>query len=381
MREVTIQNPPQVAFGPHCVQSLSRHLTSQGYTRIYLLTIAPLLELLSPQIQEWESQQRQIEVDLEIEGEPSLADFERSLAKARSFAPDCVVGIGGGSVLDVAKLVAAQLHNTQETHEVVGIGRLQQRDTPLICIPTTSGTGSEMSPNAIFVDDEDESKKAVISPFLLPDAVYIDPVLTCTLPPEITAATGIDALTHCLEAYANRFAHPMIDTIALKGVALISRHLQRAVDDGSDLEARCQVALGSMYGGMCLGPVNTAAIHALSYPLGTRFHIPHGLSNALLMPYVSQFNVEAAPERYADIAVALGADRKDTPEATAQDGIDRMRILIADCQLPARLSELKIAQEEIPNMAREAIKIQRLLKNNVREVSLADAESIYRNAY
>ena len=140
----------------------------------------------------------------------------------------------------------------------------------------------------------------------MPDAAYVDPMLTLSVPPAVTAATGMDALTHCIEAYANKFAHPMIDPIALEGIRLIARNLARAVEHGNDVAARTAVALGSLYGGMCLGPVNTAAVHALSYPLGSEFHVAHGVSNAVLLPHVLEFNLPAAPQRYADIAVAHG---------------------------------------------------------------------------
>src|SRR5439155_14470982 len=150
-------------------------------------------------------------------------------------------------------------------------------------------------------------KKAAISPHLVSDAAYVDPALTMSVPPAVTAATGMDALTHCIEAYANRFAHPVVDMYALQGIRLIAANLPLAVERGDDLEARTNVALGSLYGGMCLGPVNTAAVHALSYPLGGEFKVAHGVSNAVLLPHVLEFNLSAAPQRYADIAVALGA--------------------------------------------------------------------------
>ncbi len=290
------------------------------------------------------------------------------------------MGIGGGSVLDVAKLVAAQLKNTQTLDEIKGIGNLKERQIYVACIPTTSGTGSEVSPNAIFVNELGE-KVGIISPFLVPDAAYIDPVLTVSLPKSITAATGIDALTHCLEAYTNKFAHPFVDLYALEGVRLIAKYLKRACDNGSDLEARAQVALGSMYGGMCLGPVNTAAVHALSYPLGVEYHIPHGLSNALLLPYVMEYNIEADASKYERIAEVLGAEKKATSKETALEGVKIMKQLIVDCGLPLTLSEAGVKEESIPQLAEGAIKVQRLLKNNIREIAVEDAVAIYQSAF
>ncbi len=215
----------------------------------------------------------------------------------------------------------------------------------------------------------------------MPDVVYVDPMLTVTVPPSITAATGIDALTHCMEAYTNKFAQPFIDMYAYEGMRLIAAHLETAVKDGSNIEARTQVAMGSMLGGFCLGPVNTAAVHALSYPLGSMFHLPHGLSNALLLPYVMEYNIPAATKRYADVALALGCNRENNDEATACAGVEKVKALIKACGLPATLRELNIPESAIPAMATDAMKVQRLLKNNPRPVTEADAIAIYKAAW
>jgi alcohol dehydrogenase class IV len=316
-----------------------------------------------------------------IVGEPSFADFRNLMQRVTPFDPDLVLGIGGGSVLDIAKLVAALLNNEQDLQDCIGSGLLQRRSKKLICMPATSGTGSEVSPNAILVDEKDDQKKAVISPFLVPDIVLVDPLLTISVPPNVTAATGLDALTHCLEAYTNKFSQPLIDLYAYEGMRLIASHLLRAVTDGADEEARTQVALGSLLGGFCLGPVNTAAVHALSYPLGSHYHLPHGLSNALLLPHVMEFNVPAAPRRYADAAVALGCAREQEDGDTAQRGIEKVRTLIRACGIPATLREIGIARDALPAMAAAAMKITRLLNNNPRPVTLEDAINIYEAAY
>ena len=284
-------------------------------------------------------------------------------------------------MLDIAKLVAVQLENDQPLEEYVGIGLLKGRKKKLFCLPATSGTGSEVSPNAILVDDSDGQKKGIISPWLVPDVVIVDPLLTISVPPSITAATGIDALTHCLEAYTNKFSHPMIDLYAFEGMKLISSSIVQAVEDGNDEESRTAVALGSLYGGICLGPVNTAAVHALSYPLGSMFHLAHGLSNALLLPYVMEFNLVASPRKYATVAIALGCDRHSDDMTTAKRGVQKIKELIKQCGLPLRLREAGVTEDAIPVMARDAMKVQRLLKNNPREVSLDDAIKIYKEAF
>ncbi len=224
-------------------------------------------------------------------------------------------------------------------------------------------------------------KKGVVSSHLVPDAAFIDPRLTWTVPPAVTAATGLDALTHCIEAYANKFAHPIVDAYALQGIKLISANLARAVCDGSDAEARAALSLGSLYGGLCLGPVNTAAVHALAYPLGGRFQIPHGVSNALLLPHVLRFNFSAAAERYADIATALGVPRNGSPLTTAEHGVEFLSQLSRDCGVPQTLSELNIPRTAIPEMAAAAMQVVRLLKNNLRPLLEADAARIYEAAW
>lgn len=380
MKEIIILNPNRVVFGEGSMQRFVNDFVAKGFNRMFLVTITELQSALIPFLEELKSQGIEIAIDESIVDEPTFDDFNTTLAKAKAFNADSIVGIGGGSVLDVAKLVAAQLKNSQTLDEIKGIGNLKERTTYVACIPTTSGTGSEVSPNAIFVNNQGE-KIGVISPFLVPDAAYIDPVLTVSLPKNVTAATGIDALTHCLEAYTNKFAHPFVDLYALEGIRIIAKYLKRACDDGNDLEARKQVALGSMYGGMCLGPVNTAAVHALSYPLGVEFHIPHGLSNALLLPYVMEFNIEADADKYERIAAVLGAEKKSSPKETALEGVKILKQLIIDCGLPISLSQAGVKEESIANLAEGAIKVQRLLKNNIREIAVDDAIAIYKAAF
>lgn len=371
--------PGKLIVGNGCLQQLQEEVISKNYRRVFLMTIDPLQYMLAKKLDAWQQQGIAVENYTAIVQEPSFADFAAVMKVATPFDPDVVIGIGGGSVLDVAKLVAAQLHNEQTLADYVGIGLLKGRKVPLICAPATAGTGSEVSPNAILVDP-DNQKKGIISPWLVPDQVYVDPLLTISVPPSITAATGIDALTHCLEAYTNKFAQPFIDMFAAEGMRRISANIVKAVKQGDDVYARGQVAMGSLLGGFCLGPVNTAGVHALSYPLGSKFHLPHGLSNALLLPYVMEYNIPAAVERYADVAIALGCERRSSPEQTAKAGVARIRELIRDCGLPPTLTDVNVPEEAIPAMAAEAVTIQRLLKNNPRTIHEADAIAIYKAA-
>lgn len=374
MPTLSIHFPGKLVFGNGCLHQLPEEIAALNPRRVFIVTITPLLAALGDLIESLGKKGIDVVTYTGIVREPSFGDFHQIMAKATQVDPDLVLGIGGGSVLDIAKLVAAQLGNEQTLAQYVGIGLLKQRARTLVCIPATSGTGSEVSPNAILVDDAEGQKKGIISPFLLPDIVYVDPLLTTSVPPDITAATGLDALTHCLEAYTNKFAQPFIDLYAFEGMRLIAANLVTAVCDGANEEARAQVAMGSMLGGFCLGPVNTAAVHALSYPLGSSFHLPHGLSNALLLPYVMEFNLPAAPERYTGVARALGC-------TTAAQGVEKIRSLIRECGLPATLKAVGVPYEAIETMAADAMKITRLLKNNPRPVTLQDAINIYKSAY
>ena len=376
-RTLHIKQPPHLAFGEGCSLDIAGYLASLNCRKLFLVTAQPVRTLAAPIIESLQNQGCSVQVDDTVNDEPTIDSFEVVLKRAQGAHVEAVVGIGGGSVLDVAKLVAAMLDGRDSVKDVMGIGKLRGRSCYLACIPTTSGTGSEVSPNAILLDETDNLKKGVVSPWLVPDAAYVDPLLTMTVPPDVTAATGMDALCHCIEAFANRFAHPMIDLYALKGIELIGQCLEDAYQDGKNLEARSALSLGSLYGGMCLGPVNTGAVHALAYPLGGEFHMAHGVSNAMLLPDVLAFNMEAAPQRYARIALALGCRPGNTDRDTASQGIDRIKQMNHDCRIPASLSEFGVTRDAVERMARSALTVTRLLKNNVRELTQEDAEKIY----
>jgi len=381
MKPVTILNPKKLVFGNGSFEQFVSDIIASSYKRIFLVTFKEILPALDSSLEKIKKSNKEVYTELSIVTEPSFEMFGIVKQKANDFRPDCVVGIGGGSVLDVAKLVTALLGNEQTIDDIIGINNLKSRSLPLICLPTTSGTGSEMSPNAILLDETDKLKKGIISPFLVADVAYIDPKLTLTVPAAVTAATGLDALTHCIEAYTNKFAHPVVDQYALEGIKLIGQSLRKAYKDGSDIQARTDLALGSMYGGMCLGPVNTAAVHALSYPLGSSYKIAHGLSNALLLPHIMRFNLPAVVEKYSKIAMALGVESTADKQELANKGIEKITELSVACNVPQRMSDILIPESDIENLAESAMKVQRLLVNNPREVTLKDALAIYKAAF
>lgn len=381
MNTVILQQPKRVFFGVGCAQRVAAELALAGRKRIYVVSSPTAARHSADLIGSWRTGGAAVEVNDAVNREPEIALFEAVLAGARTFAPDAIVGLGGGSPLDVAKLVAALLDGRQAIREVFGIGNLRGRGIYLACVPTTAGTGSEVSPNAVLIDEVEKLKKGAISPHLVPDAAFLDPALTVSVPASVTAAVGIDALVHCMEGYANKAAHPAVDVYALEGIRRIGRSVTTAVNRGTDLVARTDVMLGAFYGGLCLGPVNTAGVHALSAPLGGEYRIAHGVANSLLMPHVFRFNLPAMPERYADIALALGVARGDTALATAEAGLTRLVELSRACGVPQRLRDVQVPEADLPRLAREALKVQRLLKNNPREMTEPDALAIYRASW
>ena len=381
MKAITLLQPQKIVFGTGCIQTLVEDYKKSGLKKLFVLTAPPIRPLIDEALGELQSAGVTTEVFQDIVAEPTVGDFKRILDVARRFGADSVVGVGGGSVLDVTKLVAAFIDSDQQVEDCFGTGFIKAKGLWFACLPTTAGTGSEVSPNAILLDERDHLKKGIVSPYLIADAAYVDPKLTWTVPAKVTADTGMDALTHCIEAYTNKFAHPAVDIYALQGIRLISANLERAVKDGQDVEAREALALGSLYGGLCLGPVNTAAVHALSYPLGGEFHIPHGLSNAILLPSVMKFNRPACPERYAQVSVAFGLAEGKNAEETAQRGVDFIYQLADAVGIPKKLTDLGIPQTAVPGMAKAAMEVQRLLKNNPREVTEQDARNIYNSLY
>ena len=381
MKPITLLQPPKIVFGSGCLEQFTEDYLKLGHKKLFIVTAPPIVPLFQSALEKLTGKGVQVKIYHQVLSEPTVRDFKEILTVARAFGADSVAGIGGGSVLDVSKLVAALIDSSQHVEDLFGSGNVLGRKTWLACLPTTAGTGSEVSPNAILLDESDKLKKGIVSPCLVPDAAYADPKLTLTVPSKVTAETGMDALTHCIEAYTNKHAHPSIDMYALEGICLIANNLLDAVQDGQNLSAREALMLGSLYGGLCLGPVNTAAVHALSYPLGGEYHIPHGLANAILLPSVMRFNIPADPQKYAKIAEAFGLPKSGSDEETAENGVEWIAHLSEAIGIPTNLSGLGISRDDVPHLAEAAMSVQRLLVNNPREIMYEDAVAIYSSLF
>ena len=326
-----------------------------------------------------------VEVFDQVIADPPEAIVLNAVERAREMGAELVIGFGGGSSMDVAKLVALFAHPgcAQALKDIYGVGNARGPRLPLIQVPTTAGTGSEVTQIAIITTGE-TTKMGVVSPVLLPDLAVLDAELTLGLPPAVTAATGIDAMVHAIEAYTSKIRkNPLSDLLAREALRLLAANLHEAVYNGHNREARQAMLLGALLAGQAFANAPCAAVHALAYPLGGHFHIPHGLSNALVLPEVLRFNAPAAAPLYAELAPLLLGERCKG-EGTGQrcaEFITELAALNERCGLPSRLRDAGVPEAMLPTLARDAMLQQRLLVNNPREVSEADALAIYQAAY
>lgn len=366
-REITLHLPPRIEIGTGAAARLGALIEE---SKRVLVLAQPVTARLVVRL----GINGAVTVFDGISPEPKDSDLAAALEVARQVQPDLVIGLGGGSVMDVAKLVAVLWDSDQALADVVGPNRVARKCSRLVQVATTAGTGSEGGIRALITDSATNSKLAVESPLMLADIAVLDPELTMTVPAAVTAATGIDALAHCVEAFTSARAHPLIDGYARMGIGLAGQFLRRAVADGTDAEARAGMLMASFYGGLCLGPVNTAAGHALAYPLGTRAGVPHGLSVALLFPQVLDFNAPACPGKTAEIAAFLGLK----PSVEIGRGT---RDFCTDLGIEMSLEAHGAQAGDLRAWAEEAHAIRRLMDHNPRQMSVDEVEAIYRAAF
>ena len=319
----------------------------------------------------------EVHVFSEVQADPSEAIVLAGVAMAQMFHVELIIGLGGGSSLDVAKLIAVLAPGHQELAQLYGIGNVHGQRLPLVQLPTTAGTGSEVTPIAIVTTGA-TTKMGVVAPQLYADLAILDASLTLGLPSAVTAATGIDAMVHAIEAYTSRLQkNPLSDMLATQALSLLSGNLIRACHDGQNLAARQAVLLGAMLAGQAFANAPVAAVHALAYPIGGLFHVPHGLSNALVLPHVLRFNVSHAAPLYAELAAILRPGVTGSDEARAHALIDAMQEIADATGIARTLREVGITASDLDRLADAAMLQTRLLGNNPRPVTRADAHAIY----
>ncbi len=313
--------------------------------------------------------------------EPPLEQADEGAGLALKGKCDIVIGIGGGSAMDVAKAVAVVAAHGAEAKDFLGLNRVPGPGLPTIMVPTTAGTGSEVTFTAVFVRHDLKKKEGMNSMFMYPDLALLDPELTLSLPPQPTAASGMDALCHAIESYTSVIASPASEMFSLRAIGLIAENLRTCVHNGGNLEAREAQMLGSLYAGIGLANAGVGAAHSLSYPLGGKYGISHGVANTLMLPRIMEFNLPGALEKFADVAEMMG---ENTVGLSVRDAamlaVEAVDALIEDCGIATGLEELGIPEEDYPEMARVAMTVARPLENNPRKVTLEDAIAIYRTA-
>ncbi|MDY6793994.1 MAG: iron-containing alcohol dehydrogenase [Actinomycetota bacterium] len=317
----------------------------------------------------------------EVEPDPSVETVESGTEFAAQNGCDFVIGLGGGSPMDAAKVMAARLNNEGDIASWEGVGKIPGRSKPLICIPTTSGTGSEATSVAVITGGKRRHKMPLVSQNLYPILAVIDPELTYGKSPELTAATGMDALTHAVESYVARKAWIPTRILSRESVRLVFTFLERACNDGGDQEARRQLSLASFMSGMAFTNAGLGLNHAIAHALGAQFGLSHGKANALLLPHVMRFNLESCPELYRELATAMGASVSGVPaRRAAEQSVEAVEELVSSLPLPRNLSEAGIAANSVEKLAAEAFLDTRLRSSNPRDSVYEDVVEILRNA-
>jgi alcohol dehydrogenase len=385
MNKFVFSTVADVVVGPGTSAQVGDMAVAMGISRVLVVTDAGIVQfgLLDKALQSLKSHNIEYSIYADVVADPPESVVMDAVAKARDFKCDSVIGFGGGSSMDVAKLLAVLINGKQLLPDLYGVDKVTGGRLPLIQIPTTAGTGSEATMVSIITTGE-TTKAGVVSRTLLADKIILDASLTTGLPAHVTAATGIDAMVHAIEAYTSkRLKNPLSDMLAREALRLLAANISTAVKQGDNLEARGAMLLGAMLAGQAFANAPVAAVHALAYPLGGNYHIPHGLSNSLVLPYVLRFNAPAAAELYAEIAglIMPGKLLPDDPIAVTEMLADHFLVLAADLGLQTTLRQMDIAENDLPKLARESMLQQRLLINNPREVNLNDSLAIYRQAY
>lgn len=373
--------PTRMEFGPGVLAKLPAAIESLRGTRVMLVTDPGVAGagLLSRVTAVLEGRYTCTVYD-RVPSDPNTDAIEEIYRQARSQAVDCLVAVGGGSAIDAAKGASCLMGNGGSLRSYGGVDKVPGRGLPLIAIPTTAGTGSEFTIFAVLSDLKDEIKFTISSPYIAPDVALCDPEMTLTLPPRVTAATGMDAMTHAVESFTSRIATPVTDVLCLEAIRLLYRYLPTAVNNGADLEARSRVMLAASLAGMVMNDAYLGLSHAIASPLGAHFHIPHGMANAVMLPHVMEFNYMASPVKYARMAEAMGIPAGGGLYEDARSAIAAVRQLTALCHIPPTLREVGAKEELLEQVARDAL-LSIQLRFNCRSADVDQICDLVKKAY
>jgi len=380
----TFRFPVQVIFGEGSLQEIRRFAHSFGKHALLVTGSGPTSEL--PAVETLTGLLRREGVQVthfaEAESDPSVETVERGVALAREKGCDFFIGLGGGSPMDAAKVIAARMNNEADVSSWEGSGQIPRRAKPIICVPTTSGTGSEVTCVAVITGGKRRQKMSIVSQNIFPILAIIDPELAYTMPPELTAATGMDALSHAVESYVSKRAWELTRSLALKAVQLIFSNLERACQDGQDREARRQMSMASFLAGMSFTLSGLGLVHALAYALGSHFGMHHGTANAVLLPHVMRFNAPSCPELYRELAAAMNASVSGLPALqAAEKAVEAVRELLSSLPLPASLGQAGLPENSVETLAAEAFLHTRFRSSNPRDTVLDDLTEVLRQAF
>lgn len=375
---------PHIVCAPGVAQQLGSHLRQHfpDTQRALIVTDAGFLQtgLIEPIVAGLRATQFTVEIFSAVVADPPEAVVLQAAEAARRAGIDLVIGIGGGSSMDVAKLISVLAPGEQELQTMYGIGNVKRRGLPLVQVPTTAGTGSEVTPISIVTTGA-TTKMGVVSPHLYADLALLDAELTLGLPTRVTAATGIDAMVHAIEAYTTRHKkNPLSDMLGRQALSLLSANLVTVCRDGRNLAARQAMLLGAMLAGQAFANAPCAAVHALAYPIGGIFHVPHGLSNSLVLPHVLRINASHAAPLYAELAQIVAPHASGSDEARTEALINSMEQLAREVGIETQLRQVGIAETDLDRLADDAMLQTRLLTNNPRELTRAEVRAIYATA-
>lgn len=377
----TFSTVPQIVSEPGSARELGKHIAARfpNARRALIVTDPGFLRtgLVEAPRTSLEQHGMSVQVFSDVMADPPEAVVNSAVDFARFHDIDIVIGLGGGSSMDVAKLIAVLAGSDQPVSEIYGIGNVKGERLPLVQVPTTAGTGSEVT-NIAIVTTGQTTKMGVVAPQLYADLAVLDAELTLGLPPLVTAATGIDAMVHAIEAFTSKHKkNPMSDSLARQALALLSSNLMRACEQGANLQARQAMLLGACFAGQAFSNAPVAAVHALAYPIGGIFHVPHGLSNSLVLPHVLRFNLPEATGHYAELASVVAPHVTGSEEARAEALIAAMQQVARMTGIETSLRQVGIAAADLDRLADDAMLQTRLLGNNPRDVTRADAFAIY----